>query len=323
VELHLCKIGIIGLGNQSIKIIKFLKKRNLKPHYIYIRKKKRIYEGYKNLTTSLNDLEKCKIIFICTPHNTHFFYLNKFGSTKDTYLFCEKPPANNIKDLNKIMKLNYKKIYFNFNYKYTSLFKILSNTKKYNLGKLLYGNIILAHGLATKKKYFKSWRSNKKTTPLGILEILSVHFIDLILNTFGISHLKTYNYKTSKQSTNFDTSHIHIHTKCKKNVTIFNSYNSPLVDKKIFVFENGYIEQNENEINIFGPRDTFNTKGNFIKPQKIFSIKIKSEEDFNNSFNNSMSYFLKAVKDKKSFNKKLFSDSIKSNELMLSLIKTK
>lgn len=318
-ELHLCKIGIIGLGNQSIKIIKFLKKKNLEPQYIYVRKKKRIYKDYKNLTTSLNDLEKCKIIFICTPHNTHFFYINKFSLKKDTYLFCEKPPANNIKDLNKIMKLDYKKIYFNFNYRYTSLFKILSNTKKYDLGKLLYGNIILAHGLATKKKYFKSWRSNKKTTPLGILEILSVHFIDLILNTFGISHLKTYNYKTSKQSVNYDTSHVHIYTKCKKNVTIFNSYNAPLVDKKIFVFENGYIEQNENEITIFGPRDTFNSKGNFIKPKKIFTKKINSADDFNNSLNESIKYFINMAYKKQFFNKSLFNNSIMSNKKILTL----
>jgi predicted dehydrogenase len=317
VGLHLFKIGIIGLGNQSIKIIKFLKKIKLEPHYIYVKKKKRIYKDYKNLTTSLNDLKKCKVIFICTPHNTHFFYINKFISKKDTYLFCEKPPANSLNDLNKIMKIDHKKIYFNFNYRFTILFKILSNTKKYNLGNLLYGNIILAHGLATKKKYFKSWRSNKKITPLGILEILSVHFIDLILNTFGISNLKIENYKSLKKSNNYDTSCINIYTKCKKNVTIFNSYNSPLVEKKIFVFENGYIEQDENEINIFGPRDSFNKDGNFKKPKKIFSKKINSTEDFNNSLNDSVNYFVNKVFKKKFFSKSLFNNSIKSNQKIL------
>lgn len=318
-ELHLCKIGIIGFGNQSIKIIKILKKINLKPTYIYIRKKKTIYKGCKNLTTSINDLKKCKVIFICTPHNTHFFYINKFSSKKDTYLFCEKPPANNLKDLNKIIKLNNKKIYFNFNYRYTALFKILSNKQKYNLGKLQYGNIILAHGLATKKNFFKSWRSNNKITPLGILEILSIHFIDLILNTFGISYLKIHNLKSLKRSVNYDTSYIEIYTKCRKKVTIFNSYNSPLVDKKIFVFENGYIEQNEGEINIFGPRDTFDRKGNFIKPKKIYTKKINSTDDFNNSLEDSIKYFINAANKKQLFNKSFFNNSIRSNKKILKL----
>lgn len=289
----------------------------LEPYYIYVRKKKRIYKDYKNLTTSLNDIKKCNVIFICTPHNTHLFYINKFISNKETYLFCEKPPANNLNDLNKIMKINYKKIYFNFNYRFTTLFKILSNTKKYNLGNLLYGNIILAHGLATKKKYFKSWRSNKKITPLGILEILSIHFIDLILNTFGISNLKIQNFKSLKKSKNYDSSFVDIHTKCKKNITIFNSYNSPLVEKKIFVFENGYIEQDENEINIFGPRDNFNKYGNFIKPKKIYSKRINSMEDFNNSLNDSVSYFINKVRKKKFFSKRIFNNSIKSNQNIL------
>ena len=57
---------------------------------------------------------------------------------------------------------------------------MLNKSKDYKLGKLLYGNISWSHGLASKKKFFTSWRNNKRKTPKGILEVLTVHFIDLI-----------------------------------------------------------------------------------------------------------------------------------------------
>jgi len=322
VELPLIEIGIIGLGSQAKKIINYLKKLNLTPDYIYVKKNKEKYKSYKNVTTSINDLEKCKIIFICTPHSTHFFYIKKFAIKKDTYLFCEKPPVNKLKDLKNLKKFNHKNIYFNFNYRLTLLFKILSNAKKYNLGNLLFGNIVLAHGLATKKKYFKSWRSDKNLTPLGIVEILSIHFIDLILNIFGISDITINGLKIAKKSKNFDTSSINILTKDKKNIVIFNSYNSPFVEKKIFIFENGYIEQNENEINVFGPRNIFDSSGNFKKPKKILSRKIKSKDDFNNSFNDSVKYFLEKAQKNKFFDRNSFLNSIESNQKILRLSKT-
>lgn len=319
-EPLLYKIGIIGLGSQAKKIIDYLKRLKIVPHYIYVRKVKKEYKVFKNLTTSINHIEKCNVIFICSPNNTHFFYIKKFAINKNTYLFCEKPPVNSLQDLEALRELNHKNIYFNFNYRFSLFSKILSEVKKYNLGNLIFGSVVATHGLATKKKYFKSWRSNKNMTPLGIVEILSIHFIDLILNSFGIHKISFNNYKISKKSKNFDTSFINIITRDKKNITIFNSYNSALVEKKIFIFENGYIEQTENEISIFGPRNNFFPNGNFKKPKRIFTKKIKSVLDFSNSFEDSLKYFLTTVKKRKFFDKKLFFNSINSNKLILKIL---
>lgn len=314
---HLYKIGIIGLGSQAKKIINYLKRLDISPEYIYVRKVKKKYKVFKNLTTSIHDIKKCNVIFICSPNNTHFFYIKKFSFKKNTYLFCEKPPVNNLQDLKVLSKLNYKNLFFNFNYRFSLFSKILLKVKKYNLGNLISGSVVATHGLATKKKYFKSWRASKKKTPLGIVEVLSIHFIDLILNTFGISKILFNNFKISEKSENFDTSFINIITSQKKNITIFNSYNSPLVEKKIFIFENGYIEQTEKEISIFGPRNNFFPNGNFKKPKRIFIKKIKSTDEFNNSFEDSLKFFLTTIQRKSFFDKKLFLNSIKSNQVLL------
>ena len=67
-----------------------------------------------NYVFNLKELKKCKIIFICSPANTHFKYIKMFTDSK-RYIFCEKPSVTT----NYAIKLqNYKRnnIYFNFNY---------------------------------------------------------------------------------------------------------------------------------------------------------------------------------------------------------------
>ena len=64
-------------------------------------------------------------------------------------------------ELNRIKKLNLDKVYFNFNFRFSKIANILTNRKKYNLGKLLYGEVVSAHGLAYKNH--KERRASKKT----------------------------------------------------------------------------------------------------------------------------------------------------------------
>ena len=203
VGLLLYKIGIIGLGSQSIKIIKYLKKKNIDPTCIFVPKIKEKHKNFRNLSTSFKDIQKCNIIFICSPHDSHFLYIKKLLKDKTKYIFCEKPPVNNIKDLKALKKLYFSNIYFNFNYRFSHLANILKNSDKYKLGKFLYGSLVMAHGLATKKNYHKSWRADKLKTPLGIIEILSVHSIDLISHIFGVSKIYFNKLNITKKNQKF------------------------------------------------------------------------------------------------------------------------
>ena len=83
------------------------------------------------------------------------------------------------------------------------------------------------------------------------------------------------------------------------------------------MFENGFVEKNNNEITINGPTKTLNKKGFFIKPPKILSNKISSIKDYELSLNKSVNYFIKHCKLNIKFPRKNFECSISTNEIIL------
>ena len=95
------KIGIIGDGNHSKRIQKILKKIKLN-FYIYKPKGPKYFEKEK-----FNQLKKCNVIFIISPNNTHYLYIQKLY--KGRFIFCEKPPVNNKNELIKLKKIRSKK----------------------------------------------------------------------------------------------------------------------------------------------------------------------------------------------------------------------
>ena len=86
-------------------------------------------------------------------------------------MFCEKPPVTNIKELNQLKNLNTGKIYFNFNQRFSSTGEIFKKIKKFNLGDLVYATVINSHGLAFKKEYKFSWRSNLKNVKKEFMKL--------------------------------------------------------------------------------------------------------------------------------------------------------
>ena len=158
------------------------------------------------------------------------------------YIFCEKPPVlsnSEIKYLNKISK---SKIYFNFNFRFSLLSKILNDIKKYKLGKLLYSNINLTHGYALTDEYKKNWRSKKSQNKLGILEMVLIHYLDLLNYYFKIkTKLKVSLQRHSNLGSSYDTCKISALDKNNSNIDLFASYASPFYRNSILLFKNGYI----------------------------------------------------------------------------------
>ncbi len=303
---------MLGYGSQAKRIIKILKQKKLKPSLIYKPSKK--IDDPKNTTNQINDLKKNDIIFICSPNHTHYKYIKYF---KDKYIFCEKPLVNNIKELSKIKKLKTKKIFINYNYRFGYLSQILSERKKYNLGKLIGGNLTMCQGLASKKIYRKSWRSQKNICKLGVFEILGVHLIDTISYHFKIKKIFKRLLNISKVGNSFDTSHFRIILEKNTQIDCFVSYFSPFISTQNLIFENGILEMNQNNIKIRGPRDVFDRNGFFKTPPIIYQKKLSGINEYNHSMNKSVDYFLKIVRGKKLFNKKLIETSIKTNRFLL------
>ena len=303
------KIGIIGNGTHSKKIQNILKKNKLK-FFIYKPQTPNYYDKKK-----FNELKKCNVIFILSPNKSHFYYISKLY--KNRYIFCEKPPVNNKKELIKLKKINLKKIYFNFNLRFLKICKFLKERKKYKLGKLIYANLSFSHGLAQKQIYKNNWRSNIKNCPKGVYEIVSIHYIDMINFFFKVSNIeKPSLINSSKIGTSFDTSLVKIKLQDRGMVNIFSTYNSSYNKNFMFLFKNGIIEQKNNLISVRGPTMSLNKYGHFKLPKLLKKIKISEKKDFSDSLADSVNYFLKSVKKNKTFDKKEIDASIKSNHLL-------
>jgi predicted dehydrogenase len=304
------KIGIIGNGGHSKKIQLILKKKKLS-FFVYKPNKPQYFDE-----TKFSYLKKCNVIFVLSPNNTHYEYIKSLH--KSRYIFCEKPPVNKKKELLKLKKLKSRKIYFNYNFRFIKLAKILMSREKYNLGKLVYANLSSSHGLSQKKEYKKNWRSNKKKCPKGIYEMVSIHYIDLInyiFNDIKISKPKLIN--SSKIGNSFDTSLVEIKLANKGLVNIFSTYNSAYSKNLIFLFENGIIQQKNHIISIHGPSMNLDKNGFFKVPKLIRNIHINNNKDLENSLFDSVSFFLKHAQKKINFDKKVWKNSIKSNALIL------
>ncbi len=303
------KVGIIGNGVHSKRIQKILKKNKFS-FFIYKPNNKNYYDKEK-----FDELKKNKIIFILSPNKTHLDYIKQLH--KNHYIFCEKPPVSNKKEIIDLKKISYKKIYFNFNFRFSKIAELLKNKKKYNLGDILYANIAIGHGLAKKKEYVNSWRADRKYCKKGVFEIVSIHWIDLINYLFKVKKISNkLLINHSGKGNSFDTSHIQIKIISDAIVNIFTTYNSPLINKIIFVFENGIIEQNEKYITIKGPALNLDKNNFFRTPKLIKRFVLNANSDYNISLETSVKYFLKTTTRNKFFNKKLFNSSINSN-LML------
>jgi predicted dehydrogenase len=304
------QVGIIGSGGQYQRISKILKRKKI-GYYLYKPNNKNYFNK--------NDYEKlktCNVIFILSSNNSHFNYIKNLY--RNRYIFCEKPPVNKKEELKKLYQINYKKIYFNFNFRFSKIAEMLSLRKKFKLGNLLYGNIILGHGLALKKVYGKNWRSNIKYNKKGVFELVSVHWLDLINYFYKLKKVQNIRLENfSKIGNSYDNSYCTIVLKNKAEIDVFSSYTSPLIKKINFVFKNGTITQDENIIEIRGPANNFDKNNFFVKPKIIKKYILSEKRDYQLSLEKSVNFFLETAKKKLSFKKKDFDCSITSNEMIL------
>ncbi len=301
------KVAIIGNGNQSKRIQKILKKRAIGFH-VYRPKNKDYFNQIE-----LKKLKKFKVIFILSPNNSHLNYIK--NNYKNSYIFCEKPPVNSLKELKILKRLKSDKLFFNYNHRFSTVCEIIKKSvNKFKLGKLVHSNIISSHGLAQKTIYKKNWRSNKIKSPKGVFETVSIHWIDMISYIFGIKNISRADlFNLSKNGSAYDTSNIKLITKNNAIVNIFSTYNSSYYNEKLFLFENGFIIQSKNSIKIHGPTATFDGEGNFKSPNLISEFKIKESEDYIKSIEKSVDYFFHHLRKNKKFKKKLYECSLRSN----------
>ena len=132
------KVAIIGYKNHAERILNIVKDKLFLHNVVVFHPYKKNY----NITTNeFNDILSTDCVFIASPNDTHFYYIEKLlNKNYKGKIFCEKPPVTNISNLNKLELKNdlYRQLYFNFNFRKTNLFKILKNHKNNNLKVFFY-----------------------------------------------------------------------------------------------------------------------------------------------------------------------------------------
>ena len=301
------KIAIIGYKNHALRLknlLEFLGYNNI--------------INYNHRTDSESSIEKSDLFFIASPNDTHYYWINKLAGY-NKYIFCEKPPVVSQKDLIKIKNFN-KTLYFNFNYRFSYLAKVIKEYKKSKvLGNPIYINCISSHGLAFKKSSNKNWRFNNEDFFSSIVGNLGIHYIDLISFLFGkIKDLSIQNYNVVSKKLP-DTCKI---TLSLKNcfADIFLSYAAPFKNDINIIYENGIVYLRDGSISIGKPRDTFDEKGFFKSPKTEIVKQFKNSRDYyDNSLLESIKYFLYCAKNNLGISKNHYNQSIQSNKLLLGI----
>ena len=85
----------------------------------------------------------------------------------------------------------------------------------------------------------------------------------------------------------------------------------------IFIFTNGFIEQNDNFIEIRGPSMNLDKNNFFKKPKLIKRINLNEDKDYILSLKKSVTYFLNHALKNKNFSKEHLKKSLTSNDFII------
>mgnify|MGYP001170343810 CR=1 FL=1 len=299
------KIAIIGYRNHALRLRALLNKL-----------------GYENIINynyhkhSIQTLSEADIFFIATPNASHVDWVKRLEDY-NKYIFCEKPPATNEKDLEDIHEYR-EKLYFNFNYRFSLLAKVV---KKYNrngeLGSPIYINCLSTHGLAFKKAFQNNWRFRDGSVFSSVVGNVGVHYVDLLTYLFGPSTDLTIKYLPVASKELPDTCKITVAmNRCFADV--FLSYASPFTNRITVIYDDGIVELANGELSVREPRDSYDKDGYFISPnKKIIGEFRNARHYYDDALTESIKYFLACVNNNIAIPVEHYRQSIESNRLLL------
>ena len=304
------KITIIGYKNHALRLKNILNKI-----------------GYDNVInynhhTDWNNKDNSDVYFISSPNETHIQWLDKL-KVKEKYIFCEKPPATTLKDLNTLELETNHKLYFNFNYRHSTLADTAKNfIESKELGNLIYIDCISTHGLAFKKSFKDNWRFKSDNIFSSIVGNLGIHYIDLVgylCGTVTDVNVRTSSIVSDKLP---DTATLDVANElCEARVFI--SYAAPFRNQVTLVFDNGILELRDGKVTAQTPRDTIDKNGRFKPPNYITISEFNnSKEYYDDSLKKSIEYFMNCVENKESISKKSFKQSINSTKKLIKALET-
>ncbi len=305
------KAGFIGYRNFARKLRTLFENSGRVGKYIFFHPEKALEE--LTFTNKLNDLFECDFIVIASPDLTHGGYLRQL---KDYcgYIFCEKVPVMDKKDLQFLMARRNPLLYFDFNFRKSMLFDIFREQRD----KLLYISHRMCHGLALKREYEDSWRSKAEYAPLGVFQLSGIHLFDLLIFCFG--RPSAYRVKArniSPYGDSVDNFGIWLEFGGGIIADMFFSYTSPYQYRLDIVTTEQLVEYDGQDLIVRGPRETFDENGLFSTPPIITRRKVNIYRD---SLKSSVDYFLKVVESAGKFEETSAQNNLLSTELFLDIL---
>ncbi len=304
------KAGFIGYRGFVKKLEHLFKSTVPDLEILFYHPDKRLSD--RTFTNTLSDLFCCDFIVIGSPDTTHFDYIKKLEPFSG-YIFCEKVPATDLKQLGYLEKQKNNNLYFNFNYRKSMLSEILQR----NSDEMLYINVIFSIGIALRDNYRLDWRSS---TPLGVLQTSGIHILDLLLYTFG--QPLSYNYHTSKISAygnsvdNFSLNMV-FNTRNRLKADLYFSYTAPYVNRIDLISTEKLIQIKDDRIETRGPRE-YIRNGRFYLPPVI---ETKHINHYDASLLESIKYFIATIKKKGKFSETINAKNYLGNRFLLTLEK--
>jgi len=277
-------------------------------------------------TTLFPRLLKEDAVIIASPSDTHYDYLRMLSDYRYSgYIFCEKPLVTSRKNLVDLRNLclDFRKIFVNFNYRFSKFVSMFSEAvQDETIGEPFHLHAVSTQGLAFSQKYLDSWRSDKLRHVLGVTETKSIHYLDLAIFLFGNPTGIDYCPRViSGNGTAIDTSTLSIKFEQGKTATVVASYAAPLRQSMELLGSNGYLVYENENITLYGPRDTFSSDGRFDNPPSLATYSFReSTTDFHtDSLNSAMNYFLKVCCDGGQFRKVDLDRTFITTETLLNL----
>jgi predicted dehydrogenase len=274
-------------------------------------------------TQDFKDLLSCDAVVIASPNQTHFAYLTQLAQSYKGYVFCEKPPAATLEELNALEQLPAafkERLYFNFNMRTSWLRDQMEHIRmNYKMGEPVLASVVVGYGFAFKEAYQSSWRSKKEFPELGVLETMGIHYLDFLSLFYGApTRGFYYAHKHSTLGEAKDTCHLSCLLGEKCVLSLCCSYAVPFVNRFEIHLTDGRVVCDNGDLKVFAPRNTFAPDGSFVSPPLKYQAQKSWDEIYPDSLRLSCVYFAKRVEDNKLFDLNLFNQSLLSNRACLS-----
>jgi predicted dehydrogenase len=270
-------------------------------------------------TTRFEDLLDCDAVMILSPNDTHGGYLRRLAAGYGGYVFCEKPPVTTLADWEAVRGMDKGRTFFNFNLRFSRWARRIEEAlADGRLGRLLHAEVQATHGLAFKDIFPGSWRADGERHRHSVLETVAVHFVDLLGRVMG--PVERYDYAPSivaGRGTAYDTCHLATRHQGGGTASVLASYAAPSALRLSLLGSNGVLVCDHAGIELRGPRDTFDARGNFATPPVLSAEAADWADVYAEGLVRSVGFFLEHCRDRRPLPDRLFDLSLETNRMVL------